>query len=256
MSTIMLDSNATDRLARQYENVIRRSNPRDAEIETRRFVSYLCDRLERNNHALMAAARNRRPDHIFTSALASRQGENVLMTCMFMLNELATRVGLPKLAEYLAATETKAGRALSRRLGSRPNSGLNAVSVRFSAGDSSSGTRQCVTKPAPFAGTNTVIADYRFRGSYPGAMRVGIVIENEGYRTSHFVGAHVKLYARYDRGDIWTPTAGNAFAFLDRVAPMEAQVLALRGFDCMDLIRGADKQNRDPQWIRVLARLV
>jgi len=37
---------------------------------------------------------------------------------------------------------------------------------------------------------------------------------------------------------------------------MEAQVLAMRGFDCMDLLRGADKLNRDPISLRILARLV
>jgi hypothetical protein len=256
MSTLMLDTRATERLTRQYETVIRRSNPRDAELETRRFVSYLCDRLERNNHALMAAVRNRRPDHLFTASLASRQGESILLTCMFLMNDLAVRVGRPRLADYLMSTQTKAGRALARRIGARPHTDLRLPGVRFSPLEAGFGSRHCAATEAPFAGTNTVSADYRFRGAYPGSLRVGIVVENEGYRTCHFAAVQVRLYARFDSSDEWTQTQGDGFGFLERVAPSEAQMLALRGFDCMDLLRGTDRANRDPVAIRILARLI
>ena len=256
MSTIMVDAAASERLARQFEAVMRRSHGRDATLEARRFVSYLCDRLERNNHALMAASRNRKPDQLFNTAYASRQGESVMMTCLFLMNELAARVGRPKLAEYLASTQTRAGRALARRIGSRPNDELRIGTVRFSTGDTAWKAREVIPEPAHFAGTGSVIAGYRFRGVYPGMLKVGFVLENAGRYTSHFVAVHTRLFAQYDVKEAWVPTAGEAFAFVEKVAPLEGQVVAMRGFDCMDLLRGADKLNRDPVAIRLLARLI
>src|SRR5690606_21649394 len=144
MSTIMVDAAASERLARQFEAVMSRSHGRDASLEARRFVAYLCDLLERNNHALMAAARNRRPDHIFNSAYAARQGESVMMTCLFLMNDLAGRIGRHKLAEYLTATQTRAGRALARRVGSRPNEELRIGTVRFSTGDTAWKAREII----------------------------------------------------------------------------------------------------------------
>lgn len=256
MSTIMVDAAASERLSRQFEAVMRRGTGREAHLEARRFISYLCDRLERNNHALMAAARNRRPDQLFNTAYASRQGEGVMMTCLFLLNDLAARMGHQRVADCLTATRTRAGRALAKRIGGRPNDEMRIANIRFSTGDSSFKAREFIAQPAPFAGTGGVVATYRFRGSYPGALKIGFVIENEGCRTSHFVAVHTRLFAQYDQNEAWLPTPGEAFAFIEKVAPMEAQVLAMRGFDCMDLLRGADKLNRDPISLRILARLV
>lgn len=256
MSTIMVDPSACERLSRQFEVAMQRSSGRDMEMEARRFVGYLCDRLERNNHSLMAASRNRRPEAALQAGFSARQGESILMTCLFLLNDLAARVGRQQIAEYLTSTQTRAGRALARRVQGRGSDNLRIASVRFSVGDGVWRPREIAALPAPFAGTGSVSAGMRFRGCFPGSLKVGLVIENEGYRTSHFVAAHLKLYAQYDAGDAWTPTQGEAFAFLERVAPMEAQVLALRGFDCMDLLRGADARNRDPIAVRILARVV
>lgn len=256
MSTIMVDASASERLSRQFEAVMRRSHGRDVQLEARRFVSYLCDRLERNNHALMAAPRNKRPDHLFKAGYAARQGEGVMLTCLFLLHELSARVGRVRISEYLSATGTRAGRSLSRRISSRPNAELRITGIRFCTGEAGLGARHCIAQPSPFAGTGSVVARYRFKGSYPGAMRTGFVIENDGYRTSHFVGVHAKLFAKFHASGDWTPTHGECFAFLEKVAPMEAQVLAMRGFDCMELIRGADRLNRDPVEIKLLARLI
>ena len=62
---------------------------------------------------------------------AARQGESVLLTCMFLLDDLAWRIGRHKIAEYLAATNTLAGRALGKRLEQRENRELRLSSVRF-----------------------------------------------------------------------------------------------------------------------------
>ncbi|MCA8913569.1 MAG: hypothetical protein KDB82_17925 [Planctomycetes bacterium] len=256
MSTIMVDAAASERLSRQFEAVMRRAHGREANLEARRFIAYLCDRLERNNHALMAASRNRRPDHIFNTAYASRQGEGVLMTCLFLLNDLSARVGRQKISEYLAATQTRAGRALAKRVGARVNEGLRISKIRFSTGESGWKAREFIAAEAPFAGTGGVAATYRFKGHYPGQLKTSFVIENEGYHTSHFVAVHARLFARYGKDEPWTTTPGESFAFIEKVAPMEAQVLAMRGFDCMDLLRGADRLNRDPIALRVLARVV
>ncbi len=256
MSTIMVDATASERLTRQFETVLRRSSPRDAALETRRFVSFLCDRLERNNHALMAAARNKRPDRVFNAAFAARQGESIRLTCQFLLRELAARIGRARLAEYLTATQTRAGRALARRIGSRPNPELRIASVRFGSANGGFKAREFVAQSAPFAGTDAIAACYRFRGNYPGTLRPGLVLENNGCRSSYFVAAHIRLFAQYDVKEQWVPTGGDAFAFLERVSAMEAQVLALRGFDCIDLLRSADPKNRDPISVRLLARLV
>ncbi|MCB9894091.1 MAG: hypothetical protein H6839_06575 [Planctomycetes bacterium] len=256
MSTIMVDAVASQRLSHQFEAVMRRGSGREAHLEARRFISYLCDRLERNNHALMAASRNRRPDHIFNTAYASRQGEGVLMTCLFLLNDLSARMGRQRIAEFLTATQTRAGRALAKRIGARGNDALRIASVRFSTGDSAWKAREIAAEPAPFAGTGGVVANFRFRGNYPGVLKAGFVIENEGYNTSHFVAVHTRLFAQYSEKEQWVPTSGEAFAFIEKVAPMEAQVLAMRGFDCMDLLRGVDRQNRDPINIRLIARVV
>lgn len=256
MSTIMVDPAACERLSRQFEAAMQRSSGRDMEMEARRFVGYLCDRLERNNHVLMAAPRNLRPEAALRAGFSARQGETILMTCLFLLNDLAARVGRQQIADYLVSTQTRAGRALARRINSRGNGELRVASVRFSVGDGVWRPREILATPAPFAGTGSVCAGMRFRGCFPGSLKIGLVIENDGYRTSHFVAAHVKLYAQYDTSEPWTPTSGEAFAFLEKVAPTEAQVLALRGFDCMELLRGADKQNRDPVAVRILARVV
>jgi hypothetical protein len=256
MSTIMVDAAASERLSRQFEAVMRRSTGREAHIEARRFISYLCDRLERNNHALMAASRNLRPDHMFNTAYASRQGEGVLMTSLFLLNDLGARMGRQRVAEFLTATQTRAGRALAKRVGARANEEMRIANIRFSTGDSSFKAREFIAQPAPFAGTGGVVATYRFRGNYPGMLKTGFVIENEGSRTAHFVAVHVRLFAQFGEKEAWIPTPGEAFAFIEKVAPMEAQVLAMRGFDCMELVRGVDKLNRDPISIRLLARVV
>jgi hypothetical protein len=256
MSTIMVDAAASERLSRQFEAVMRRAHGREANLEARRFIAYLCDRLERNNHALMAAGRNRRPDHIFNTAYASRQGEGVLLTCLFLLNDLSARVGRQKICDYLTATQTRAGRALARRVGARLNEGLKISRIRFSTGESGWKAREFIATGAPFAGTGGVVATYRFKGHYPGRLKTSFVIENEGCRTSHFVAVHTRLFARYGKKEPWVPTPGEAFAFIEKVAPLEAQVLAMRGFDCMDLLRGADRMNRDPVSLRLLGRLV
>jgi len=256
MSTIMVDATASERLARQFETVLRRSSPRDVALETRRFVGYLCDRLERNNHALMAALRNRRPDRMFNSAAASRHGETIRLTCQFLLNDLAARMGRARIADYLTATQTRAGRALARRIGARRNDELRIASIRFGSAEGGFRAREVLAQQAPFAGTDAVVACYRFRGAYPGSLRPGLVLENNGCRTSHFIGAHIRLFAQFNEKEQWVPTAGDAFAFLERVSPMEAQVLPLRGFDCIDLLRNADQRNRDPISLRLLARLV
>ena len=256
MSTIMVDAAASERLSRQFEAVMRRSHGREAHIEARRFISYLCDRLERNNHALMAAPRNRRPDQIFNTAYAARQGQGVMMTCLFLLNDLSVRMGRQRVCEFLSATQTRAGRALAKRIGSRKNEGLRISNIRFSTGDSSWKAREHMATPAPFAGTGGVTTTYRFRGNYPGMMKLGFVIENEGYTTSHFVAIHTRLFAQFHENAEWVPTSGEAFAFIEKVPPMEAQVLALRGFNCMELVRGVDPLNRDPISLRLLARVV
>jgi hypothetical protein len=165
-------------------------------------------------------------------------------------------MGRQRVAEFLTATQTRAGRALAKRVGARVNEDLRIAHIRFSTGDSSFKAREFIAQPAPFAGTGGVVATYRFRGSYPGALRTGFVIENEGCRASHFIGVHVKLFAQFGEKEAWLPTPGEAFAFIEKVAPMEAQVLAMRGFDCMELVRGVDKLNRDPLSIRLLARVV
>lgn len=256
MSTIMVDAAASERLSRQFETVMRRSHGRDVQLEARRFVTYLCDRLERNNHALMAAPRNKRPDQLFNSSYASRQGEGVMLTCLFFLNDLSARCGRRKISDYLAATGTRAGRALARRIASRPNPELRISGIRFSTGQAGWGARHCIAQPAPFAGTGSVVATFRFKGSYPGAMMPGFVIENDGYRTSHFVSVHTRLFAKFHQNGDWAPTSGEAFAFLEKVPPLEDQVLAMRGFDCMELLRKADPLNRDPLEIKLMARLI
>ncbi|MCA8919831.1 MAG: hypothetical protein KDB68_11515 [Planctomycetes bacterium] len=256
MSTIMVDAVASQRLSRQFEAVMRRAHGREANLEARRFIAYLCDRLERNNHSLMAASRNLRADHIFNTAYASRQGEGVLLTCSFLLNDLSARVGRQKITEYLTATQTRAGRALAKRIGARPNDELKISKIRFSTGESGWKAREFLATEAPFAGTGGVVATYRFKGHYPGQLKTSFVIENEGYYTSHFVAVHARLFAQYHKNEAWVTTPGESFAFLEKVAPMEAQVLAMRGFDCMDLLRGADRLNRDPIALRLLARIV
>jgi hypothetical protein len=256
MSTIMVDPAACERLSMQFEKAMQRSSARDMNLEAKRFVGYLCQRLERNNHALMAAPRNLKPALALKSGYAARQGESVLLTVLFLMHDLCAPVGRQKLSEYLTATHTRAGRALARRVCGRNEAGPSIGSMRFSVGDGVWRSREMVATPAPFAGTGSVCAGFRFRGCFPGTLKAGLVIENDGCRTSHFVAAHVKLYAQFAENDAWTATRGEAFAFLERVAPMESQVLALRGFDCMDLVRGSDKLNRDPVAIRLLARIV
>lgn len=256
MSTMLVDAQVSDRLSRQFEAVMRRSNPRDVQLEARRFVSWLCDRLERNNHALMAAPRNLRPDAVFSAGFAARQGQNVLMTCQFLLNDLTARIGREKVSDYLSSTQTRSGRALARRISARPSADVRIASVRFSSGVPGAATRTIAAVDAPFAGTGAVISTFNFRGSYPGALKVGLVVENQGCRSAAFVSAHMKLFARFAEDDAWQPTSGEAFAFIERVAPGEASVIALRGFDCMDLIRGSDRLNRDPLSLRLITRLV
>lgn len=256
MSTIMVDAAASARLSRQFEAVMRRAHGREADLEARRFIAYLCDRLERNNHSLMAASRNRRPDHIFNTAYASRQGEGVLLTCGFLLNDLSARIGRQKITEYLTSTQTRAGRALAKRIGGKPNDALRITKLRFSTGESGWKAREFLAVEAPFAGTGGVVATYRFKGHYPGQLKTSFVIENEGYYPSHFVAVHARLFAQYGKDEPWAVTQGETFAFIEKVAPLESQVLALRGFDCMDLLRGTDRLNRDPIGLRLLARLV
>lgn len=256
MSTILVDAAAAVRLTKQFEAAIQRSPGRDMRTEARRFVSYLCDRLERNNRAMMMAAHRRDPQKAFESAHAARQGESVMMVCAFLMNDLVGRVGRASVSEFLQATQTRAGRALSRRIVARANEDVQIRAVRFSAGDGGFKAREILTSRAPFAGTNGAVADYRFRNGYPGALRIGLVVENEGDRMSHFVATHVRLFARYSKNEQWVKTNGEAFAFLEKVSALEGQVLAMRGFDCMDLLRGADPMNRDPIQLRILARLV
>src|SRR5690606_38991756 len=106
MSTIMVDPAACERLSLQFEQAMKRSSARDKNVEARRFVGYLCQRLERNNHALMAAPRNLRPELALKSGYAARQGERLLLTVLFLMHDLCGRVGRLRLAEYLAATHT------------------------------------------------------------------------------------------------------------------------------------------------------
>lgn len=256
MSTILVDPVASERLTRQFEAAVRRATGQDAAAEARRFVGYLCDRLERNNHLLMAAPRNRRPDVAMQAAMAARQGESVLLTCHFLLHDLAVRLGRAQIAEYLVATQTRAGRALARRVAGRPSADLRIVRVRFGGEDNAQRAREVVALPAPFAGTNGVSSAYCFRGMFPGVLKPALVIENEGYRTANFVAAHLRLFARYAEAEPWQATGGDAFAFIEKVNSLESQVIALRGFDCMDLLRGADAARRDPLAINILARLI
>lgn len=256
MSTILVDPVASERLTRQFEAAVRRAGGQDAATEARRFVGYLCDRLERNNHLLMAAPRNRRPDIALQAAMAARQGESVLLTCHFLLHDLAVRLGRPQIAEYLAATQTRAGRALARRVLGRAMTDVRIVRVRFGGEDNAQRAREIAAVPAPFAGTNGISSTYRFRGMFPGVLKPALVIENEGFRTATFVAAHMRLFARYAEAEPWQATGGDAFAFLEKVNALESQVIALRGFDCMDLLRGADSRRRDPIAINILARLI
>src|SRR5690349_3546099 len=102
MSTLVVDAIASARLSRQFEQALRRSPARDASFEARRFVSYLCDRLERNNRALCVGQVEGRAT-AYDVGRAARQGESVLLTCMFLLDDLAWRIGRQKIAEYLGA---------------------------------------------------------------------------------------------------------------------------------------------------------
>ncbi|MDC1141590.1 hypothetical protein OAU50_00740 [Planctomycetota bacterium] len=256
MSTLMVDATASARLTRQFELVLRKDKGSDVEIEARRFISYLCDRLERNNHALMAASRNRRPDKQFNAEFAARRGEHVNMTCSFLMHDLCARLGRQKTAEYLRDTQTRAGRALAKRIEMRKSTKLNISSVRFSAGNGIDKAREFVAQSAPYIGTGGVQATMRFKGNFPGMLKLGVLIDNEGYRTASFAAARIKLYAKFSKNEEWKATQGDVFAFLDKVPPLETNVMALRGFDCMELLRGVDKQNRDPIAIRVLARVV
>ncbi|MHC4841867.1 MAG: hypothetical protein ACYTDT_13095, partial [Planctomycetota bacterium] len=228
----------------------------DVEMEARRFISYLCDRLERNNHTLMAASRNRREDKQFSAGFAARRGEHVNMTCTFLMHDLCARLGRQKTAEYLRDTQTRAGRALAKRIETRNATKLNISSIRFSAGNGAQKAREFIAQSAPYVGTGGVEATMRFRGNFPGMLKLGILIDNEGYRTASFAAARVKLYAKFAKTEAWVATQGDVFAFLDKVPPLETNVLALRGFDCMDLLRGVDRQNRDPIAIKILARVV
>lgn len=255
MSTLVLDPVASARLSRQFEAAIRRSPARDADLEARRFVSYLCDRLERNNRSLCRSTRSISPAELYDAARSARQGENVLLTCLFLLNDLALRVNRLQLCDYLAATNTQAGRALARRLEARANTDMRIRAVRFSLEDGSE-AREHPAIEAPFAGTGAVQATFRFRGRYPGRMKIGLSIENSGQRAAHFVAAHVRLLARFAEGEPFVRTSGDAFGFLERVAGHEAAMLPLRGFDVMELFHGADSRNRDPLAVRILCRLV
>ncbi|MCC6575458.1 MAG: hypothetical protein IT462_16900 [Planctomycetes bacterium] len=255
MSTLMLDPATSARLSAQFEAALRRSPARDADLEARRFVAYLCDRLERNNRSLCRSTRLISPVDAYDVARSSRQGESVLLTCLFLLNDLTLRVNRIQLCEYLAATNTQAGRALARRLEARSNLDLRIRAVRFSLDDGSN-AQEYPALEAPFAGTGAQQATFKFTDRYPGQMRVGLSIENSTHRAGHFVAAHVRLLARFAENEPWVQTAGDAFGFLERVAGMEGAMLPLRGFDCMELFRGADARNRDPIAVRILARLV
>lgn len=256
MSTLMVDPTASARLTRQFELVLRKEKHGDVEMEARRFISYLCDRLERNNHALMAASRNRRPDKQFNADFAARRGEHVNMTCSFLMHDLCARLGRQKTAEYLRATDTRAGRALAKRIESRSSTNLSISSVRFSTGNGIQKAREFVAQPAPFIGTGGVQATMRFRGMFPGVLKIGLLVDNEAYRSANFAAVRTKLYAKFAKHEEWVPTQGDVFAFLDKIPPLETNVLALRGFDCMELLRGVDASNRDPIAIRVLTRIV
>jgi hypothetical protein len=256
MSTLMIDSMATQRLTHQFEAVLRRGGPRDAMLEARRFIAYLCDRLERNNRAMMAAVRKDTPQRAVGAGYAARQGDSVQLTCLFLMHDLTARIGRRRMTEFLTATGTRAGRALARRITARPTDQLRISSVRFVPAEGSERSREYVAELAPFAGTNAVSALYEFQSRYPGVLRLGLVLENDGSHTAHFAAAHLRLYARYGVREPWQSSPGSAFAFLDRVAVMESQVMALRGFDCMEMLRGVDARNRDPVALKVLARLV
>lgn len=253
MSTLVIDAVASARLSRQFEQALRRSPARDASYEARRFVGYLCDRLERNNRALCVGPVEGRVSS-YEVGKAARQGESVLLTCMFLLDDLAWRIGRPKIAEYLAATHTLAGRALAKRLEQRENRELRIASVRFCIPNGRS--MEALAIAAPHAGTGAVQATLAFNGAYPGAMCAGLVIENPGVRTSHFVAAHARLFARFARSEGFFPASGDAFAFLERLPGCESQVLAMRGFDIMELLRGADSRGRDPLEARIICRLI
>ncbi len=255
MSTLLVDPATSARLSRQFEAVLRRSPARDAGMETRRFVAYLCDRLERNNRSLCRATRMLTPMDAYDSARSSRQGESVLLTCMFLLNDLTTRVNRIQLCDYLAATNTQAGRALARRLEARANNDLRIRAIRFSLEDGAN-TQECPALEAPFAGTGAVQGTFKFSQRYPGSMRLGLSIENPGLRAGHFVAAHVRLLARFEEHEPFVQTSGDAFGFLERVAGYESAMLPLRGFDIMELFRGCDPRNRDPLAARILCRLV
>lgn len=256
MSTLMVDATASARLTRQFELVLRKDTLSDVELEARRFISYLCDRLERNNHALMASTRNRRPDKQFNTGFASRRGEHVNMTCTFLLHDLTARLGRQKTAEYLRDTQTRAGRALAKRIETRASTKLSISSIRFSAGNGAYKAREFIAQPAPYIGTGGIEATMRFRGSFPGVLKLGILIDNEAYGSASFAAVRTKLYAKFAKTEEWVATQGDVFAFLDKIPPLETNVLALRGFDCMDLLRGVDARNRDPIAIKILARVI
>lgn len=255
MSTLVVDAIASARLSRQFEQALRRSPARDASVEARRFVGYLCDRLERNNHAICVGPLEGRTG-AYECGRAARQGESVLLTCMFLIDDLAWRVGRQRICEYLAQTNTLAGRALARRLESRANHEIRIGAVRFCATDKNARAMEALAISAPHAGTGAVQATLAFRGEYPGRLCIGLVIENPAVRTTHFVAAHARLFARYARGEGFVAANGDAFGFLERVAGCESQILAMRGFDVMDLLRGADPRGRDPLEARVICRLV
>ncbi len=253
MSTLVVDAIASARLSRQFEQALRRSPARDAGFEARRFVSYLCDRLERNNRALCVGPVEGRAT-AYDVGRAARQGESVLLTCMFLLDDLAWRIGRQKIAEFLAATNTLAGRALARRLELRENREIRISSVRYCV--SGGRAMEALAATAPHAGTGAMQATLAFNGSYPGSMCAGLVIENPGVRTAHFVAAHARLFARYARSENFVQASGDAFGFIERVAGCETQVLAMRGFDIMELLRGVDARGRDPLEARIVCRLI
>ncbi|GIK51697.1 MAG: hypothetical protein HPKKFMNG_01826 [Planctomycetes bacterium] len=255
MATLVVDAVASARLSRQFEQALRRSPARDAAAEARRFVGYLCDRLERNNRALCVGPVEGRPG-AYEAGRAARQGESVLLTCMFLLDDLAWRVGRQTICEHLAATNTLAGRALARRLEMRPNHELRISSVRFCITGAQTRAIEAATVAAPHAGTGAVQATLAFNGSYPGRLCIGLCVENAGVRTAHFVAAHARLYARYARSEGYVPANGDAFGFLERVAGCEGQVLAMRGFEIMELLRGVDPRGRDPLEAKIICRLV
>ncbi len=253
MSTLVIDAVASARLSRQFEQALRRSPARDAGFEARRFVSYLCDRLERNNRALCVGQVEGRAN-AYDVGRAARQGESVLLTCMFLLDDLAWRIGRHKIAEYLAATNTLAGRALGKRLEQRENRELRISSVRFCV--SGGRAMEALAVAAPHAGTGAVQATLAFNGNYPGSMCAGLVVENPAVRTSHFVAAHARLFARFSRAEGFIQAPGDAFGFLERLPGSETQVLAMRGFDIMELLRGVDERARDPLEARIVCRLI